>query len=88
MFELLESVRKKPENTKRLIAFFISFLFCALMFVIWISVWYPQWKDGELAKQTDTPSTLAPLSSLTQTFSSGFSQVGNEFSKLKTIIKN
>ena len=85
MFELIESVRQKSDRTKKWIAFSVSFSFCAIIFAIWISVWYPSWRNGELAKKQNSESALAPLSSLKETFSNGFSEVYDHVSKLKGI---
>ena len=87
MFEIIENIRQKSDREKKRIAFLTSLLFSVIIFAIWISVWYPDWKNHEtFSNRYAEPSSLAPLSSISSLFSSGFSEVQANFIEIKTML--
>ena len=88
MFEIIEKLRQKPDRTKKQIAFLVALLFAGIIFVIWLTVVYPSFKQDQ--KKVDAVSKLepSPLKALGETFSTGASALGEEFGKLRETISS
>ena len=88
MFDFLEKLRAKPEKIKKQISFLVAFAFAGLVFVVWLSVVYPKFSQKETSSKKEAVSQGSPLSSLTETFSSGFSALSEQFSQLKNAVSS
>ena len=89
MFNYIEQLRKKPERIKKQIAFFVAFLIVGIIFVIWLSVIYPQVMGSK--KQVAEVSTITeprPISAFGDTFFAGLSAISEQFSKIKEAISS
>jgi hypothetical protein len=83
LFDLLEKIRRKPEGAKKRIAFLSAFSITGLIFVLWLSVWYPAWHYGQIKEQNVVSSEPSPIQTMAETFSSTFSAVSDQIAQLK-----
>ncbi len=88
MFDYLEKLRKKPERVKKQIAFLISFAIVGVIFVVWLTVIYPDFRQNEEASAVLASTTPSPISAFSDTFSSGISAISEEFSRIKESISS
>jgi hypothetical protein len=86
MFEFLEKLRQKPENVKKRIAFLTAFSFAGIIFVVWLSIVYPDLKNSNPDKNSSKESEPTPLSALGENISAGFSSISGEFGEIKNMI--
>jgi len=86
MFNFLEKLRQKPDRVKKQIAFLIALFFSGLIFVIWLSVIYPDFKRRQ--QRTERVSNLepSPIETFGETFKTGASAIGEQFTQLKESI--
>ena len=88
MFNFLEKLRAKPERVKKQMAFLISFLIVGIIFVVWLSVIYPDFRQNQLTEQKVKNFEPNPASSFSATFSSGISAIKEQFNKIKESISS
>jgi len=88
MFDFIEKLRQKPDRTKKQIAFLVSLLLAGIIFVIWLSVIYPDFKQKQAKESAISKLEPSPLSNFTDTFSSGISAIGEQFNKIKESISS
>ncbi|MCX6701761.1 MAG: hypothetical protein NTX96_01015 [Candidatus Zambryskibacteria bacterium] len=88
MFELIEKLRQKPDRTKKQIAFLVAFFLTGIIFVIWLSVVYPDFKQGNLKEEVVSKLEPSPLGTFGETFKTGMSAIGEQFTKLKESISS
>ena len=86
MFDTIEKLRQKPDSTKKKIAFLISFSVVGIIFVIWLSVIYPDFRKKEIKESNIAKLEPSPISAFTGTLSSGVSVIGEQFNKIKDIM--
>lgn len=86
MFQLIEKLRQKPERKKKQIAFFTALSVAGIIFVVWLSVIYPDIKSKK--DQENMVKKLEPSAaqSFGATILGGFSAVGEQFGKIKETI--
>lgn len=85
MFELIEKIRNKPEKTKNRIAFLSSLLFVGVIFVIWLTVLFPDFLGQNAKAEKITSSEPSAFSALFSTISQGFSDMGKNISQIKEV---
>ena len=83
MFDFIEKLRQKPDRTKKQIAFLVSLLLAGIIFVIWLSVIYPDFSQTQAKETAVSKQEPSPLSNFSDTFSSGISAIGDQFNKIK-----
>ena len=88
MLELIEKLREKPDHVKRQVAFCVAFFFAGLIFVIWLSVIYPDLKQNQVTEEKVTNLEPSPFSTFISTASSGFGGISAEFSKIKNTLSS
>lgn len=88
MFELIERLRQKPDRTKKQIAFLVAFALSGLIFVIWLSVIYPEWREGQMRETKVENLEKSPTYAISETFSDGFRAVGEQFGKIKDAVSS
>lgn len=88
MFELIERLRRKPDRTKKQVAFLAALFVAGVIFVIWLSVIYPDFRKRQ--KNIDRVANLepSPLGTLGETFRTGFSAIGEQFTSLKESVSS
>ncbi len=86
MFEFIEKLRQKSDRTKRQIAFVIALSFSGVIFIVWISVIYPDFMRGQAEAERAVSSEPSPLSTFSGTISVGFSAIGEQIGKAKESI--
>ena len=86
MFELIEKLRQKPDGAKKRIAFFGALSISGIIFVIWLSVIYPNWKLGQSQEEKVANLEPSPISTFASTISSGFSAIKDQFLQIKSVI--
>ena len=87
MFNFLENLRAKPDKAKKHIAFLVALLFVGIIFVVWLSVIYPDFRQ----RQAETASTAraespSPTSSFGSTFFSGISAIRDQVANIKNAV--
>lgn len=87
MFEIIDNLRQKPDRSKKRIAFLVSFSFCLIIFVVWLTVIYPDFKRRQERKTASSISTSTPIDTFTSIFSEGFSKVGSQINEAKKTIQ-
>lgn len=89
MFELIERIRQKPDSSKKRIALSVAFGFTMIIFIIWLSVVYPDFKDTEdRNKRVAEIKEVTPISNVSTTFSSGFSGIKDQFKSIIDSLKS
>jgi cytoskeletal protein RodZ len=88
MFELLEKLREKPDHKKKQIAFLLSLFIVGIIFVIWLSVIYPDFKNESLIDDKVSKLEPSPLGTFSETFKTGISAIGEQVTKLKESVSN
>lgn len=87
MFDFIEKLRQKPEKTKRRIVFLTSFSIVGIIFVIWLSVVFSDFrKEDNLSN--DPARGSSPLTSLSNFFSNSVSSIGEEIYQVKELGAN
>jgi hypothetical protein len=86
LFDLLEKLRQKPDHTKRQIAFLTALLLAGIIFAIWLSVIYPDFRHIQAKEEQVSKLEPSPLATFGQTFITGISAMEEEFGKLKNSI--
>ena len=86
MFEYIEKLRQKSEKSKRWIAFLTSFSFAGLIFVVWLSVIYPDFRFQEKQRQTATVNEASPVGSFFSNMKEGFAGVKKQVDDIKGIV--
>lgn len=88
MFDLIEKLRAKPEKVKKRIAFLVSLSVASFIFVVWLTVIYPDFKNRQNQAEKVSKLTPSPISTFSASVSEGLSGIGEEFSKLKAAISS
>jgi hypothetical protein len=88
MFNLIEKLRRKPEKTKKLIAFSTALSFTGIIFVVWLSVVFPDFRKSQQKEDTIAKLEPSPITTFGETIGTGFSAIGEQFSKLKESVSS
>lgn len=88
MFELIEKLRRKPEYLKKQIAFLTALFIAGIIFTIWLSVIYPDFKKKQEKLNYVSNLEPSPLGTLSETFRNGFSAIGEQFTSLKESVSS
>ncbi len=83
MFEFIEKLRQKSDKTKNRIAFLTAFAFSGLIFVLWLTVFLPDFTQGEKQENQALVGEPSPLSTFFDTISEGVKVITQQFSELK-----
>lgn len=88
MFEFIEKLRKKSERTKKQVAFLVALFITGLIFVVWLSVIYPDFRRRQEKINYVSNLEPSPLGTLGETFRTGFSAIGEQFTSLKESVSS
>ena len=91
MFEFIEKLRKKSESTKKKIAFSVAFSLSGIIFVVWLSVIYSDFKQQQALDQkviSTGTSGESPIDNLSDTLSTGISTIGEQLQKMKAMVSS
>ena len=88
MFELIEKLRQKSDRTKKQIAFLVAISFAGIIFVIWLGVVYPDFRNNQLQEQKVSSLEPSPLSNFGVTLSAGFSGIIEQFGVMRSSIES
>ena len=83
MFQLIEKLRHKPNSTKKQIAFLVALSFAGIIFIVWLSVVYPDFRQSQEAEQRVADLTPSPISGFMASITTGFSAIGEQIAKMK-----
>ena len=86
MFDFLEKIRSKSEKTKKIFAFSVSLFVAGLIFVIWISVIYPDFRNRETKSEKVAQLEPSPISTFGDTVATAFSAMGEQFGQMKNMV--
>jgi hypothetical protein len=88
MFELLDKLRAKPEGTKKQMAFLVALSLVGVIFVVWLTVVYPDMRRGQMQEAGVRSAEKSPLSAFWETVSGGFSSIGENISEVKEAVNS
>ena len=88
MFNTLEKLRQKPESVKKQIAFAVALSFAGIIFLVWLTVVYPDLRKEKTQNDKLNNLEKIPVTSFTETFSGRFSGIVGEFKKVKELISS
>ncbi len=88
MFDLIEKLRQKPESSKKKIAFLTSFSLAGLIFVIWLSVIYPDFSFKEKQKQVANSNNTGMFSSFMSNISEGIGGIKEQLNSVKDLVSS
>ena len=88
MFNFLDKLRKKPDRLKKQMAFFTAFSLAGVVFVVWLSVIYPDFINTQEQEKKVSDLEANPLNNFTQTFLQGISGMKDQFKNLKDSISS
>ena len=88
MFNLLEKLRQKPAHIKKQVAFLVSFSVAGVIFVVWLSVIYPDFRERQSKEQKISSVEPSPVSSFGQTLTAGISSIKEQFGQLKNAVSS
>lgn len=83
MLQFLENLKQKPESTKKYIAFSVAFFVSGIIFVVWLSVIYPDFRAKQDRKEYVSEIEKSPLTTLKESITTGVSGIKEEISKAK-----
>src|SRR3989344_2334545 len=88
MFDFLEKLRHKPDKQKKQIAFFVAFLFVGIIFVVWLTVIYPDFRQSRVNQEKVANLEPGPFSTFTSQLSNGISSITEKFTEIKDSISS
>jgi hypothetical protein len=88
MFEYLEQLRKKPLSVRKRIAFFVALSFAGFIFVIWLSIIFPDFRKNEALQANVLSSEPSPITTLGSQIDDGVSEIGSKISDLKNALSS
>ena len=88
MFNLIEKLRQKSPRVKKQIAFLMSFSIALIIFVVWFSVIYPDFRQTQAKEQKVSSLEPSPISTFGQTLGTGITAIKEEFKQLKGAISS
>lgn len=86
MFQTIEKLRSKPESAKKRIAFLIAFLISGLIFVVWLTIIFPDFKKTQDKESSIAKSGVSPISAFSDAISSSYGAVSSQISKIKEAV--
>ncbi len=86
MFDFLEKLRQKPDHVKKQIAFLATFFLVGVIFVVWLSVVYPSFKEDQSRQEAVSNLEPSPLETFSETFKEGMFTMGENLKALKESI--
>lgn len=86
MFNLLEKIRQKPESAKKRIAFLTAFFISGIIFVVWLSIIYPDARQGQIRNETVSKLEPSPVGTFVDTFKTGLGAIGEQIGKMKDLM--
>ena len=88
MFELIEKLRQKSDRTKKQIAFLVALFFAGIIFVVWLSVVYPNFRQDQIVEQKVAKLEPSPIATFGETISSSFFGITEQFREMKSSISS
>ncbi len=88
MFDFIDSLRQKPDKVKKRTAFLFALSFAGIIFVVWLSVIYPGFKDRQLIEEKVANLEPKPASGIKAIFSAGLSQMKDQLANLKSAMSS
>ena len=86
MFKTIEKLRQKPEGTKKRFAFTFAFIFCLIIFAVWLSVVYPNLKQKQAKESEISKLNSNETSAFADTLYSSFSSIKDQISNIKEAV--
>ncbi len=88
MFELIEKLRQKPEKTKKQIAFLGAFFVSSLIFVVWLTVLFPDFRRNQKKESVVTKNEPSPFDTLGEIIGTGVSAIGGQASEVRNTVSS
>jgi len=86
MFNFIEKLRQKPDKTKKKVAFLSALFLCGIIFVVWLSVIFPGFREDQAKKQAVQKLEPSPLVTFKATFEAGLSTMKDQYTELRNSI--
>ena len=88
MFKYIERLREKPDRIKKQIAFLSAFLFVGIIFVMWLSVIYPDFKQRQSRETEVSRLSPSPIKTFGVSFASSVTAISDQFNKMKELMSS
>ncbi len=86
MFDFFENMRQKPLSRRRLVAFGLALSITGLLFVVWLSVWLPDFFYTQNVESKNNSSFESPKDNVLDSIGSAWQTMQGEFVDLKSAI--
>ena len=88
MFNFLENLRQKPVSVRKRVAFLTALSIAGLIFVVWLSVIYPDFYTDQTQQAKAKVVEPSPVSTFGDTMRSGLAKIGAQFGELKNTLSS
>ena len=88
MFYFIEKIRKQPLHIKKQIAFLVAFSTSGIIFVIWLSVIYPNFRNEQKQVQKVASLEPSPISTFRDTLGTAILSIYDQFGKIKETLSS
>ncbi len=88
MLNLIERLRDKPDKKKKQIAFLVSFFLAGIIFVVWLTVIFPDFRKKQTEADEISRTEQGPTSSLANIFSVARESIDGQFGKIRDFVSN
>jgi hypothetical protein len=88
MFEYLEKLRAKPPKTKKKVAFLVSFSLAGIIFVVWLTIIFPDFKQTQDKIDNGSSTSTSPFSHFKEMFSNSFYEASDNFKNAKETVSS
>lgn len=85
MFEYIDKLRKKNEKTRKTIAFSVAFVVAISLFIIWLTVFLPDFENEQQAQKALAESK-SPATNFMDVLSDGIVKIQNSITQAKRTI--
>ncbi len=83
MFDSLEKLRSKPDRAKKRFAFLIALLVVAIIFSVWLTVLYPEFRNDQNKVEQVSKLEPSPFGAFTDSVGNAFSSISQTFGELR-----
>lgn len=86
MFDKIEKMRNESPEKKKLVAFSIALLFTGIIFVVWLSVWMPNFFRKN--KDEQKKDFNSPISNLVNDLGNSLGFIKSQADEMKNYLQN
>ncbi len=86
MFRLIEKLRQKPDRVKKMIALGTAFVFSSSIFIVWLTVIYPDFRNSKEQVAAVSEISETPVNNITSALADGLLEISKSFGEIKEMI--